>query len=114
MAVSRTDVLRIAELARLRLSQDEVSRLTGELNDILGHVAALGEVDVGNVPAMGLAAEWEAPVREDVPGADSLAIPIEKIAPEMIEGFYTVPRLAALGGAGDDSPASAADDGGVT
>ncbi|HWV57340.1 MAG TPA: Asp-tRNA(Asn)/Glu-tRNA(Gln) amidotransferase subunit GatC [Longimicrobiales bacterium] len=104
MAVSRADVLRIAELARLRLTQDEVARLTVELNDILAHVEALKEVDVGDVPAMGLAAEWEAPTRDDVPGVDPLGLSIEEMAPAVVDGFFTVPRLAALGGQDETMP----------
>lgn len=105
MAVSRAEVLRIAELARLRLTAEEIDRLTVELNDILGHMEVLAEVDLSGVPAMGLAAEWEAPVRDDVPGVDALAFALEEMAPEMAEGFFTVPRLAAMDG-GDQGTSS--------
>jgi aspartyl-tRNA(Asn)/glutamyl-tRNA(Gln) amidotransferase subunit C len=96
MSVTREEVLRIAELARLRLSADDVGRMTAELNSILRHVEELGELDLEGVAAMGLAAEWEAPLRADVPGADRLMVPIEQLAPAAAEGFFTVPRLAAL------------------
>lgn len=96
MAVTREDVLRIAELARLRLSPEESARFTDDLNGILAHMEALAEPDLAAVPAMGLAAEWEAPLRDDSPGADRLAIPLTELGPAVVDNFFTVPRLPAL------------------
>jgi aspartyl-tRNA(Asn)/glutamyl-tRNA(Gln) amidotransferase subunit C len=97
--MDRETVMRIAALARLRLDRDEVERLTAQLNDILRHVEALGAVDVagveGGAGAVGVAG-GAAPLREDVPGADPLARPPAELAPAWMDGFFTVPRLAAL------------------
>jgi len=43
--LSRDDVLKLARLARLRLSDDEVSKLQDELSEILGYVEMLQKVD---------------------------------------------------------------------
>jgi aspartyl-tRNA(Asn)/glutamyl-tRNA(Gln) amidotransferase subunit C len=106
MAVTREDVLHVARLARLRLTDAEVERYTGQLNDILGHVAELAGLPVEGVEAVGGVAEGAAPEREDAPGADPIAGGPSSLAVAWENGFFTVPRLAAMEGIGDggDSP----------
>jgi aspartyl-tRNA(Asn)/glutamyl-tRNA(Gln) amidotransferase subunit C len=48
-AVDREQILHVARLARLALGDEEVERLGGQLNDILGAVAKVGELDLGDV-----------------------------------------------------------------
>ncbi len=43
--LTREDVLKLARLARLRLSDDEVATFQREISDILGYVEMLGDVD---------------------------------------------------------------------
>jgi aspartyl-tRNA(Asn)/glutamyl-tRNA(Gln) amidotransferase subunit C len=50
MAISREDVLHVARLARLALTDDEVERLTGELDKILEAVSIVTELDLADVP----------------------------------------------------------------
>jgi aspartyl/glutamyl-tRNA(Asn/Gln) amidotransferase C subunit len=107
MSVSADDVLRIAALARLRPAPDTVARLTRELNSILRHAAELAEADTSAADAIA-AADWAAPLRPDRPGPDPLHLPLADLAPGWAEGFFTVPRLAALGGG-----AAAPEDGGA-
>ena len=52
MSVDRDTVLRIAKLARLKVPDDSVDQLAGELNNILGWVEQLGEVNVDGVEPM--------------------------------------------------------------
>jgi aspartyl-tRNA(Asn)/glutamyl-tRNA(Gln) amidotransferase subunit C len=96
MGVKREDVLHVARLARLHLSDDEIALFTVQLNDILAHVAELGALDATSVPPMTSAAEWPAPLRDDVPGADPLAFEPSQLSAHTEAGFFTVPRLAAL------------------
>ena len=49
MKFSRQEVLHIARLARLGLSEAEVDRMAGQLSDILGHFETLAEVDTTGV-----------------------------------------------------------------
>lgn len=49
MSISREDVEHIALLARMRLTDEEITALTTQLSDILGHIAVLQEVDVSQV-----------------------------------------------------------------
>jgi len=50
MAISRDEVLHVARLARLALTDDEVDRLTGELAAILDAVGVVAELDLADVP----------------------------------------------------------------
>jgi aspartyl-tRNA(Asn)/glutamyl-tRNA(Gln) amidotransferase subunit C len=49
MAISRDDVLHVAALARLELTEDEIDRLAGQLNDILAAVGKVSELDLSDV-----------------------------------------------------------------
>lgn len=95
MSVGAGEVLRIAALARLRLTPEEVKRLSSELSDILGHMAVLGEADTSGVEAAP-ATTWPARLRPDLPGAVPLALPPARLAPEWEDGFFTLPRLGAM------------------
>ena len=50
MAISRDEVLHVARLARLALTDEEVERLTGELDAILEAVGIVAELDLADVP----------------------------------------------------------------
>lgn len=87
----------MAALARLRLEPEEAARLTGDLNTILDHMAALREVSVEGVEAEGVL-EGPAPLRDPGAPPDPLVRPPSSFAPEWREGFFTVPRLPAVDG----------------
>ncbi len=95
MPVTTADVLHVAALARLRLRPEEVERLTGQLNDILSHVAELALAETAEVEPEP-ATEWPAPLRPDGALPDRLHLPPAELAPAWEDGFFTVPRLAAL------------------
>ena len=48
--IDREQVLHVARLARLQLSEDEVTRMTGELSAILDHIEKISELDLDGVP----------------------------------------------------------------
>ena len=50
MAITREEVLHVAKLARLELTEEEVERLTGELGAILEAVGKVAELDLADVP----------------------------------------------------------------
>jgi aspartyl-tRNA(Asn)/glutamyl-tRNA(Gln) amidotransferase subunit C len=94
MAVTRDDVLHIAELARLGIDPARVDELTRELSAILSHMEVLSQVDTTAVsPTAGVGAGGT-PLRPDVgvPGVTPAAL--ASIAPSMRDGFFLVPRLA--------------------
>jgi aspartyl-tRNA(Asn)/glutamyl-tRNA(Gln) amidotransferase subunit C len=49
MPISREQVIHVATLARLGLSEDEIALFAGQLGGILDHIASLGELDVSSI-----------------------------------------------------------------
>jgi aspartyl-tRNA(Asn)/glutamyl-tRNA(Gln) amidotransferase subunit C len=100
-SVTEQDVLRVAELANLDLTAEEVPRMPRDLNAILRHIAQLNELDTAGVPAMAqvgemLGAEVEqtgATLREDAvrPSLDRKAV--MAAAPESDGRFFKVPKV---------------------
>jgi aspartyl-tRNA(Asn)/glutamyl-tRNA(Gln) amidotransferase subunit C len=101
VAVSRDQVLAIAALARLRLDADEADTFARQLSDILQHVDSLGQAETADAGDDATAAHVL--LRTDVPSADPLHRAPHLFAPAWADGFFTVPRLAALD---DDANAS--------
>ena len=94
MAVTREDVLHIAELARLGVDSARADELTKELSAILAHMEILSQVDTTTVPAAaGVGAEGT-PLRPDVGVPPLMEGTLESFAPAMRDGFFIVPRLA--------------------
>ncbi len=57
----------MARLARLRLTDDEVERMTGELSSVLGHIEKISELDLGGVAPTSHVVELENVLRADEP-----------------------------------------------
>lgn len=100
-AVGEEDVRRIAQLARLRLADEEVRTFTLQLNDILAHVEELRAAGAEAGDREGAAshpdrAEGAPAPAADIPGPDPLLHPPAELAPAFEDGFFTLPRLAAL------------------
>jgi aspartyl-tRNA(Asn)/glutamyl-tRNA(Gln) amidotransferase subunit C len=98
-SLSREDVVHVAHLARLGLSEDEISRLHGQLDHILDQYTVLATLDTDGIPPTAQTIEVETILREDVvmPGLtvdEALAG-----APERIGDHLVVPAI--LGGADD-------------
>jgi aspartyl-tRNA(Asn)/glutamyl-tRNA(Gln) amidotransferase subunit C len=97
--LTRSDVEHVAFLARLRLSEDELDRLEGQLNHILDQYAKLSEIDTSAIPPTAQTIELENILRDDV-AAPSL--PVEDVLrnAKLTEGdFIVVPPI--LGGEGN-------------
>ena len=67
MAITRDNVLHVAKLARLELTEAEIDRMQSDLNGILDYVNQLSELDTTNVPATATVAVVAAPFRKDAP-----------------------------------------------
>ena len=65
--IDREQVLHVARLARLRLSDDEVERMTGELSSILDHIEKISELDLDDVEPTSHVVELENVLRADEP-----------------------------------------------
>jgi Asp-tRNA(Asn)/Glu-tRNA(Gln) amidotransferase C subunit len=112
MTVDRAHADRIAHLARLRFDDEELTRITAELNRILAHVESLKALDAGGAAAGGggngvaathLATSGAPTVVDCAPtrgtGAeepDALWRDLGAIAPDWREGFFVVPPLPGV------------------
>lgn len=65
MSLSRADVVRVADLARLRLSDSEIDAMQSQLSRILEHVSALQAVDVTGVEPTAQVTDLVNALRED-------------------------------------------------
>ncbi len=97
MSVDRDEVLRIAGLARLHLGDDELERMTGDLNSILRYVDALGELEDEAAPGEEERAEGRRPTRgSEETGAVPGRLDPSKLAPSFMDGFFVVPPPPGL------------------
>ncbi len=94
--ISEQDIRRVAELANLALTEDEIVRMARDLSGILAHVDKLNELDTSNVAPMAqvlFEAEETATLREDrekpcLSNHDALAN-----APVAGAGYFKVPKV---------------------
>ena len=66
MNISKEEVLKVAQLARLELGKNEVDSITEQLDKVLGYVAKLSEVDTENIKPTTHAIDLHNAFREDV------------------------------------------------
>ncbi|MCY0146540.1 Asp-tRNA(Asn)/Glu-tRNA(Gln) amidotransferase subunit GatC [Hoeflea sp. G2-23] len=93
MSVDLATVKRVAHLARIAVTDEEASRMEGELNVILGFVEQLSEVDVDGVEPMTSVMPMAMKKREDVVTDGSKADDIVANAPETTDNFFMVPKV---------------------
>ena len=94
--IDREQVLHVARLARLELSEAEVERMSSELSSILDHIEKISELDLENVEPTSHVVEVENVLRADEPRE---SWPRERIldetAPDPAEGGFRVPSPGA-------------------
>lgn len=93
MAVTKKEVEKIAELARLKFSEDELENFTPQMNEILSYMDKLNELDTENVKPLSHPVEQSNVFRED---AMKTSIPIDealKNAPSKDENHFKVPKV---------------------
>jgi aspartyl-tRNA(Asn)/glutamyl-tRNA(Gln) amidotransferase subunit C len=107
MKITREEVLRVAELAHLELTAEEVELYRGQLDEILNYVGKLGELDVSNVEAMAQVlftgprsdpaaretANERPELRDDTLRPCDVAEAILAQAPDAAKPFFRVPKV---------------------
>jgi aspartyl-tRNA(Asn)/glutamyl-tRNA(Gln) amidotransferase subunit C len=93
MSVDIETVRRIAKLARLRVEETQAEALVVDLNNILGWIEQLGELDTDGVPPMTSVVEMRLPMREDAVTDGGRVEDIVRNAPESTGGFFVVPKV---------------------
>ena len=93
MSLSIDDVAKVAALARLRLSPDELATFTGQLNTIVDFVAQLQEPDTEGVQPLAHGIEVQNVFRDDVLGSSLSREQALSNAPKRNEGGFLVPAV---------------------
>jgi aspartyl-tRNA(Asn)/glutamyl-tRNA(Gln) amidotransferase subunit C len=93
--IDRDQVLHVARLARLRLTEEELERMPAELSKILEHVERMNRLDLEGVEPTAHVVELQNVLREDKPRP---SLPRERAleaAPDTAEGGFRVPSPGA-------------------
>lgn len=98
MSVDTATVARIASLARIKVTDDEIAAMVPELNGILAWVEQLGEVNVEGIAPMTAVIPNKQRLRDDVVNADPLTggdvqDKVLSNAPAGEHGFFGVPKV---------------------
>ena len=93
MSVSPEQVRHVAKLARIAMSDEEIERLVPELNNILGWVEQLGEVDTDGVEPLATVIEQKLRLRDDAVTDGDKRDDILANAPAAEHGFFAVPKV---------------------
>jgi aspartyl-tRNA(Asn)/glutamyl-tRNA(Gln) amidotransferase subunit C len=91
MAITRDDVLHVAALARLDLTEDEIARLEAQLNDILEAVGKVSELDLSDVPPTSHPLDVVNAFRADEPRSSLTHEDVFANAPERDGDHFRVP-----------------------
>ena len=96
MKISKEDVLKVATLANLELSETEVDTYRGHLDDILTYIDQLNELDTSGVEPLTqvvAAAEDDSALREDVIVRADIITDVLQGAPDPEAPYFRVPRV---------------------
>ena len=93
MSVDTATVKKVAALARIAISDADAERLVPELNNILGWIEQLGEVDVTGVEPMTAVIPNHLRLRDDIVTDGNVRDKVLANAPQAEHGFFTVPKV---------------------
>ena len=93
MSVDAATTRRIAHLARIAVSDDEIAHLQGEINAVLAFVEQLAEVDVEGVEPMTSVMPMVMKKRQDIVNDGDIADDIVANAPATEDHFFLVPKV---------------------
>jgi aspartyl-tRNA(Asn)/glutamyl-tRNA(Gln) amidotransferase subunit C len=93
MPVDRNMVRRIARLARIKVSEEDLPRLEEELNSILRWIEMLNEVDTSKAEPLTSVVKMQMKTREDVVTAGQDPDAVIANAPRKDDSFYVVPKV---------------------
>jgi len=98
LKISRDDVLRVAELAHLELTSEEIELYRGQLDEILAYVGKLQKLDVANVEPMAQVlfpstSSDQQELRDDTVVPCDISDAVLTQAPDAAKSFFRVPRV---------------------
>ena len=104
MALTNDDVLHVANLARLELTDDDLERMRDQLSSILDHIAVLQHLDTDDIPPTAQVNPLINVMRDDVVTPSLSQEAALQNAPQSRNGFIEV--RAVLGDAGAEEPSA--------
>ncbi len=93
--IDREQVLHVARLARLELSEQEIERMAVDLHQVLGHIAKIDELDLEGVPPTSHVAQVPNALRPDEPHRSLDRESVLRAAPEVAGDGFAVPSPQA-------------------
>ena len=93
MAFDKTEVEKIAQLARLHISDSEIDEVTGRITDILALIDQMQSVDTDAVVPLAHPLDLTLRLREDDVTESDRRDELQLLAPEVEEGLYLVPKV---------------------
>lgn len=93
MSLSREQVKKVAGLSRLRMSDEQLDKMAPELNNILGFIEQLSEVNTDNIEPLANVARSTLPLRDDVVNDGDCVDRVLANAPESVENYFAVPKV---------------------
>ncbi|PAU64490.1 asparaginyl/glutamyl-tRNA amidotransferase subunit C [Pseudomonas sp. PIC25] len=93
MALERSDVEKIAHLARLGLNEADLPRTTETLNNILGLIDQMQAVDTAGIEPLAHPLEATQRLRADAVTEENRRDAYQAIAPAVQDGLYLVPKV---------------------
>jgi len=93
MSIDLQTVKKIASLSRISVTEAEAEAMVPELNNILGWVEQLGEVDVAGVQPMTAVIPNHQRLRDDVVNDGDVRDKVLANAPQAEHGFFAVPKV---------------------
>lgn len=93
MSIDKDTVLKVANLNRLAISDAEAEKFVPELNNIMGFIEQLSEVNTDNVEPLANVVDTDLPLRKDEVSDGQCQDKVLANAPESMQGFYVVPKV---------------------
>jgi len=93
MSVDIATVKKIASLARIAITEEEAARIAPELDNIMGWIEQLGEVDVTGVEPMTAVIPNHLRLRDDIVTDGNVRDAVLSNAPQAEHGFFAVPKV---------------------
>ncbi len=93
MGLTRAEVEHIADLARLRLTEEEIARFQEQLSSILDHFARLQELDTSGIPPTSSVLPMATPLRKDEPRPSLMIDDVLANAQQVMNDQFRVPPV---------------------
>ncbi|HKB58899.1 MAG TPA: Asp-tRNA(Asn)/Glu-tRNA(Gln) amidotransferase subunit GatC [Gallionellaceae bacterium] len=93
MSLNTNDIRKVAQLARLAMSETEIDATLAQLNGIFGLIAEMQAVDTENVAPMSHSQDLTQRLREDVVTEANQREAFQAVAPQVEQGLYLVPKV---------------------